>query len=97
MSVNDPKPTSAAEFAVTTTRPCDILCVVQSFIGGCRSKQCDSPERSPGPRPDWPTWSAAPKIFSYPQARRPITPSFGGKADIDHPLLMRSRFYEYTP
>jgi len=22
-------------------------------------------------------WSAAPKIFSYPQAARPITPSFG--------------------
>jgi len=22
-------------------------------------------------------WSAAPKIFSYPQERRPITPSFG--------------------
>jgi hypothetical protein len=25
---------------------------------------------------------AAPKIFSYPQQRRPITPSFGGKADM---------------
>jgi hypothetical protein len=24
-----------------------------------------------------------PKIFSYPQERRPITPSFGGKADIE--------------
>jgi len=27
-------------------------------------------------------WSAAPKIFSYPQDRRPITPSIGGAADI---------------
>src|SRR5262245_13385724 len=26
-------------------------------------------------------WSAAPKIFSYPQARRPTTPSLEGEAD----------------
>jgi hypothetical protein len=23
--------------------------------------------------------------------------AFGGKADIDHPLLVRPRYYEYTP
>jgi hypothetical protein len=29
-----------------------------------------------------------PKSSSYPQERRPITPSFGGKADIDQLLLI---------
>jgi len=40
-------------------------------------------------------WSAAPKIFSYPQDRRPITPSipspWGRKADVTSaPLNERS-------
>jgi hypothetical protein len=32
--------------------------------------------------PKWSALSAAPNFFSYPQAGRPITPPFGGKADI---------------
>jgi len=31
------------------------------------------------------TWSAAPLILSYPQAARPITPSFGAKQPFGWP------------